>query len=168
MSYMQHFKLTDDLIDHLDGVVLSQKDPFIQSRYTGFLAVSAITVYELAVKSIFSEFANRKHKVLGTFSDSFFERLNGRIKVKVISEQYVGKYGEKYVRRFERKLAECESRQLRRHRVSVRTAYGNLILWRNEFAHEGRVPVNATYNEVKRSYHLGKGVIRCLAESMTR
>ena len=54
------------------------------------------------------------------------------------------------------------------HRRDIRSAYGNLITWRNDFAHEGRVNSTATYAEVVQSYEDGKEVIRCLAETMHR
>lgn len=47
-------------------------------------------------------------------------------------------------------------------------AYGNIILWRNQFAHEGIIPATPTYEEVKKAYHLGKNIIDCLALAMRR
>lgn len=168
MAYADHFKLTDDLIAHLDPVLAALNDPFIESRYTGFLSVSAVTVFELAIKEIFREFARRKHKVLENFTSEYFERINGRIKIGAVKDDYVKKYGSKYVDRFDKRLSACEAEFLRSHGCSLKASYGNLLEWRNEFAHEGRVPRNATYREVKKSYELGKEVIRCLAESMRR
>jgi hypothetical protein len=60
MPYVDQFQLADDYLAHLDAVIVQITDPFIKSRYTGFLAVSAVTVYELAIKSIFIDFAHRK------------------------------------------------------------------------------------------------------------
>ncbi len=59
MSYDDHFKLADDMIDHLNTVIDSISDPFIKSRYTGFVAVASVTVYELAIKEIFFECARK-------------------------------------------------------------------------------------------------------------
>ena len=53
MTYSDHFQLADDYLAHLDKTMGSISDPFILSRYTGFLAVSAVTVYELGIKTIF-------------------------------------------------------------------------------------------------------------------
>lgn len=168
MAYSDHFKLTDDLVAHLDPILLGLNDPFIESRYTGFLSLSAVTVYELAIKEIFREFAKRKHKVLEHFTVLYFERINGRIKVPDIKREYVKKYGTQYIARFEKQLESCEHRFLKDQGVSVSTAYGNLVTWRNGFAHEGQLPGNATYGEARKSYELGKEVIHCLARAMRR
>jgi len=168
MAYTDHFQLADSYLNHIDSVIGAIADPFIQSRYTGFLAVSAVTVYELAIKAIFIEFAAGKHKVLANFTNVYFERINGRIKIDTLKEEYVKKFGEKYMKRFVRKLNEKESEILRLNHASLKTCYGNIVTWRNNFVHEGIVPTNATHDEVKKSYHCGKYVIHCLAETMRR
>lgn len=168
MAYIDHFKLTDDLILHLDPVLTALNDPFIESRYTGFLAVSAVTVLELALKSVFCDFAAAKHPVLGTFCAQYFDRLNGRIGLDVIRKDYIPKFGKKYVDRFEDRIDRLEQQQLLTARVSVKSSYGNLVTWRNEFAHKGIVPANATYDEVKRAYQCGKDILHCLASCMRR
>lgn len=65
MTYQDHFKLADDIISHVDTVIHEIADPFISSRYIGFISVSAVTVYELAIKEIFCDFATQEHEVLG-------------------------------------------------------------------------------------------------------
>ena len=167
MAYSDHFKLTDDLIQHLDPILAALRDPFIESRYTGFLAVSGVTVLELALKNIFCDFASAKHQVLGHFCSQYFERINGRIGLKPIKEEYLTKFGPKYQKRFELKLEKLERKYLR-NGASVKASYGNLVTWRNEFAHEGNIPANASYAEVKRAYECGKDVIHCLATCMRR
>jgi hypothetical protein len=168
VPYTDHFRLTDDLIAHLDVVFGALKDPFIESRYTGFLAVSAVTVYELAIKTIFSEFSERKHKVLGNFSNAHFEKLNGRIKIDALKGDHVKRYGDKYVTRFKNKLDKREKVFLKAHGASACASYGNVITWRHSFAHTGIIPTTATYLEVKTAYQHGKEIIHCLAESMRR
>ena len=168
MSYLDHFQLADNYIAHLDTVIGSITDPFIKSRYTGFLAVMAVTVYELAIKTIFIEFAGKKHKILENFANEYFYRINGKIKTSVVKEEYVSKFGEKYVNKFDAKLKEKEKEILRSEGASVLTSYGNIITWRNDFAHKGIIPSNATYDEVKKAYYLGKNVIDCLATAMQR
>jgi hypothetical protein len=167
MPYFDYFKLTDDLINHLDPVLGTLKDPFIESRYTGFLAVSSVTVLELSMKSIFCEFSSRKNKVFGEFCRQFFIRINGRIGLKSIEEDYLPKFGTKYQERFKKALGKIESRALTGG-VSIKASYGNLVTWRNGFAHEGNIPTNASYGEVKRAYECGKDVMHCLANCMKR
>lgn len=166
MAYASHFQIADDIITHLDAVVGGIADPFIQSRYVGFVAISSATVYELAIKDIFCDFGQRTHKVLGTFVSSYFDRINGRIKTDSLKKDYIPRFGDKYLKRFKRKLKETENENLRNQGVSVSSDYNNVIEWRNQFAHEGKVPNTVTYAEITRAYKNGKAVIECLAETM--
>ena len=163
----RYFKLTDDMVNHLNGVVNAIGDPFIKSRYSGFVAVAAVTVYELAIKYIFCDFAERKNIVFGEFTRSHFNRIDGRIKRDDI-EKYINRFGDKYIKRFKRKMDRVEKEAMRIERISVKGSYANLIDWRNEFAHGGQIPAMATYEEVVKSYVVGKQVIVCLKESMNR
>jgi len=168
MAYAAHFRLADDMILHLNSVIHNIADPFIASRYVGFVAVAAVTVYELAIKDIFCEFGAKKHKVLGNFTEVYFERINGRIKTNIIRDDYIRKFGDKYVKRFKSKIERMEKKNLRARGISILNSYNNVIEWRNQFAHEGLVPSFVTYTDVIQSYELGKDVIKCLAETMHR
>lgn len=168
MSYQDRFNVTDQYVDHLGTTVIETVDDFIASRYVGFVAVSAVTVYEQAIKDIFITFSSRKHSVFGEFSGSFFSRINGRISSRDITKDYLPRFGEKYVRRFRRKRDKKEREILRSEGKSILTSYGNIITWRNQFAHEGVVPSTVTFSEVKEAYTCGKHVIHCLAETMVR
>jgi hypothetical protein len=168
VAFDVHFQLADDLITHLDITIGGVTDPFIQSRYTGFLAVATVTVMELTMKQIFVEFAAGKHRVLNDFVVGYFDRINGRITLKQIKEEYLTKFGERYKTRFERRLEKLERKSLKESGTSLKSSYGNLITWRNEFAHEGNVPANASYAEVKKSYECAKEVMRCLSGCMNR
>ena len=167
MAYYDHFTLADDVINHLDSLI-SNADSFIASKYVGFVSISAVTVYELAIKEIFIEFGKKKHKVLGNFTSSFFIRINGRIKTRTIQNEYIKRFGDKYVKRFKTKKEKAEKKSLREDRISILSSYSNIIEWRNQFAHEGKVPIYVTYAEVKQSYSAGKKLIDCLAETMVR
>ena len=168
MPYSDHFRLTDDLIQHLDLVLTGLNDPFIESRYTGFLAVSSVTVLELAMKSVFLDFSASKHKVLANFCGEHFDQINGRIRLAHIQDDYLKRFGRKYQDRFARTLDKLERHELKTSGISIKSSYGNLITWRNEFAHQGNVPANASYDEVKRAYSCGKQVMHCLAGCMRR
>ena len=167
MAYSDHFKLADDLISHLDQANPTS-DPFISSRYVGFVVVAAVTVYELAIKEIFISFAEKKHKVFGNFTSNYFNRINGRIRRNDIEDRYIKRFGEKYLNRFKTKIDAIEEDANKQNKGSVLSSYGNIITWRNQFAHEGNMPSTPTYNEVKKSYILGKELINCLAETMVR
>lgn len=168
MAYTDHFRTSDDLIVHLDTVISSLKDPFLESRYTGFLAVSCVTVLELALKNIFMERAHAKHIVLGNFCRQYFDRINGRIMLNDIKGDYLGKFGTKYCKRFTERLEDIEKTALSSHQGSVKSSYGNLIVWRHSFAHEGVIPQNANYAGVKKGYQCGKIVMACLESCLHR
>lgn len=168
MTYSTHFTLADNCIGHLNGVVPGIADPLLRSQYVGFASVVAVTVFELAIKQILTDFAQRKHRVFGAFVEAHFERLNGRIKLKDLRGEHIPRFGEKYVKKFDALLDAEERRILLALRKSMKSSYGNLITWRHEFAHQGRVPMNATYAEVCDSYSLGKILIDCLSKAMVR
>ena len=132
------------------------------------MAVTAVTVYELAIKEIFTSFAEKKHKVFGNFTSSHFNRINGRIMKKDIEDRYIKRFGEKYLKRFKAKINALEKDANKQNKGSILSSYGNIITWRNQFAHEGDMPSTATYLEVKKSYFLGQELINCLAETMVR
>lgn len=168
MNYAQHFQHADDVIEHLTPLVARERNPLLEARYTGFLAVAAVTTYELAIKSIFISFANSKHKVLGSFTESHFNRINGKIKLRIVKDEYVLRFGKQYLDRFNKKLDESRKIYYADKNMDIVSAYGNLVVWRNDFAHEGRIRANSTFLETAQSYNAGKEVIRCLAESMRR
>jgi|ERR1017187_3735437 hypothetical protein len=168
MPYRRHFKHADDIVSHLNLVVPTISDPLLRVKYVGFVTVAAITVYELAIKEIFITFAKKKHKVLGTFTERHFDRINGRIKTKMIEDEYLPHFGDKYVLRFRKCLKKAAADYLKAHKRDIRSAYSNLITWRNDFAHGGNFNATATYAEVVQSYEDGKEIVRCLAKIMVR
>lgn len=168
MAYADHFKLADDLVAHLKGTVGALGDPFLESRYAGFVAVVAVAVYELAIKDIFVGFAEKKNTAFGVFVRKHFDRISGRIKTDTIRHEYVPSFGARYERRYKLRESELERDYLRNHGKSVLSAYNNLIQWRHTFAHEGQVPSTATFNEVVDAYEVGKEVIHCLDMVMRR
>ncbi len=168
MPYADHFQHADDVVAHLNTFVPGLGDPLLRVKYTGFVTVAAVTVYELAIKEIFCEFGRRKHKVLGKFTERYFERINGRVAVKSIREDYCARFGDVYVDRFKKKLDARAKAYLTMHKRDVRSAYGNMIVWRNDFAHEGQIPNLPTYGEAVQSYEDGKEVIHALAAAMVR
>ena len=145
MSYIDHFQLADDYITHIDPTIRSITDPFILSRYTGFLSDSAVTVYELAIKTIFIDFASKKHNVFGAFTFSHFDRINGRIKLHELRKTHIRSFGDKYLNRFDRNLEKMENNILISEGVSVRNSYNNIIQWRHDFAHEGKAQIGRAH-----------------------
>lgn len=168
MSYQIHFKHADDIVAHLNTTVPGLRDPLLKAKYVGFVAIASVTVYEVAIKSIFIQFAKDKHKILGNFTEAHFNQINGRIRISTIKDDYVKKFGQKYVTKFEKILNKNVSTYLITNRRDIKNSYSNLITWRNDFAHEGTINTNSTYHEVVQAYEDGKEVIRSLAETMVR
>jgi len=167
VPYEERFQLVEDYLDQTNDFINTIEDDFVKTRFTGFLAVNAVTVFELCIKDILIEFSEKKHNVFGVYTSNQLKRINGRIKISDINE-LVKKFGDKYSKRFERNINITENNENQFSGKSVTSSYGNLIVWRHKFAHEGEIPNNATYTEAKNSYYLGKKVIHVLSDSMVR
>lgn len=168
MSYQSNFAAADDFITHLDGVMDAIAEPYLQSRYLGFVTLTAVTVFELAIKQVICEFADKKHSVLGNLTRDKMDRINGRIKLDNLQKEFIKPFGEKYLNRFRSNLDKMENESLRAGMGSIKSSYGNIIQWRHEFVHQGRVPSTTNYFEIKNSFYVGKKVIDCLHKSMVR
>jgi hypothetical protein len=166
MSYNNRFLATDDLITHLTSIVTTITDTAIKANYAGFLSVSAVTVYELAIKDIFIEFASNKNKVFGYFIDRYFSRINGKITICDLKDKYIKHFGQKYFDNFEAKLKKRETIIFNTTHKELRTSYSNLILCRHEYVHRGTPTL--TFEEVLDNYNIGKNVVHSLYDAMKR
>jgi hypothetical protein len=166
MAYQDRFAATDNLIAHLSPIVSTLSDPAIVSNYAGFLSVSAVTVYELAIKDIFTEFATKKNIAFGNFIESHFANINGRIRLEHLKGQHIKSFGEKYLDKFEKKLKTREQFVFTTSRKNVRSDYSNLVLCRHEYVHAGNPTLS--FQEVLDYYQTGKEIIHSLHEAMQR
>jgi hypothetical protein len=130
--------------------------------------VSAVTVYELAIKDIFYAFSDKKHLVIGEFARARFDQLNGRIKLGSLRDEHIKMFGTKYVSKFDKLLAKKETAMLKSGKGSPSASWGNIIAWRHRFVHQGLAPSSTNYNEIKNTYERGKEVIHCLDKAMCR
>lgn len=158
----------DQYIGIIEESAAKKTDQLERNKYVGFVAVTAVTFFEEAVKDIINEFASKKHPILGNYVKIQYNKLNGRITLKDIKDDHIPKFGPKYKDRFKRKLAEIENKMLRAGRGSVTASYGNIVNWRHGFVHGGAIPSNATYEESLKCYTLGKEVLHCLHQSLRR
>lgn len=166
MPYHDKFLATDTLLTHLNPVVGAITDTGIKANYAGFLSVSAVTVYELAIKEIFIDFAIRKNAVFGGYIQSRFSQINGRIKLANLKDEHIKPFGQKYLDKFEKKLKVREAALLAGLGKNLRSSYSNLILCRHNYVHEGAPTLS--YQEVVDNYNCGKEVIHSLFEAMQR
>ena len=166
MPYADRFIPTDELILHLSGITPGITDPGLLANYAGFLSVSAVTVYELAIKDIFEAFAKKKHKTFGYFIQGHFERINGRIKLDNLKNDHIQGFGNGYVKKFKNELAARESSVFALVHLSVKNCYNNLIICRHQFVHGGSPTLS--FGEVVTNYNHGKHVIHSLDKAMRR
>lgn len=166
MAYDSHFRHADDVVDHLNTLVPGITDTLLQAKYVGFVAVAAVTVYELAIRDIFIAFAREKHDLFGHFVASQFERINGRIRLDEIKRRYISRFGSAYKKEFQKRLDARNKEYFQEEHRDIQDSYANIITWRNEFAHRGEIKATATYEEAVQAYEDGKEVIRCLASCM--
>lgn len=152
----------------LDHAVETLDDHFYKSRFIGYVAVSAVTAFEVNVRNKVVDFSSKKHPTFGVFSSKMFEKTNARIKLSMLRDDFLSKFGDKYLKRFNSHLDKIEAESLRTIRKSVKSSYGNLVLWRHDFVHEGKLPQYADYDEARLSYDLGKRVIECFCEALNR
>lgn len=165
MSYINHYRLVDDVTHHFDEVTQSI-DAFIESRYVGFFAVASISVIELAYKEIVIDFATRTHPTFGSFFTSHYERLNARVKLTHINED-LKRLGGPFHTRFSKLLERVQKYEVRHNSFSIKDSYSSLISCRHDFAHEGIIPENIGYADVKNGYRAGKIVLACLDKSLS-
>lgn len=166
MPYTDRFIPTDSLITNLRPTIAAVTDAAILANYAGFISVSAITVYELAIKDIFNDFSSKKHKVFGVYTQNHFSRINGQIFIRDLTGKHIISFGEKYRNNFNKILQEREKHELIIHAYSITNSYSNLIQCRHDFVHRGTPTLTVT--EVMNFYDYGKVVIQCLDGAMKR
>lgn len=168
MPYRSNFVHADEVIGHLGSLRGPGMNPLLESKYIGFVAVACVTVFEMAIKEILVSFAEKKHLVLGNVVRSRCERMNGRIQIDAIKQDYIGPFGAKYQKKLDRKIVERVKFVMRSRRRDILVSYKNLILWRNDFAHSGATGGNATWAEVVQAYEDGKEIVDCLYHALLR
>lgn len=166
MPYSNRFVATDNLIAHLNPIINTVTDTAIKANYAGFISVSAVTVYELAIKDIFIEFATKKNKVFGDFVDIHFARINGNIKLDNLKNVHVKHFGNKYLVKFNANLVKNEKIVFSTTQKEMRSSYSNLILCRHDYVHKGSPTLS--FEEVLDNYEIGKYVIQSLYDAMKR
>lgn len=166
MAYTDRFISTDNLITNLRPYLATVTDAAVLSSFSGFLSVSAVTVYELAIKDIFNEFASKKNKVFGHYMQMHLDRINGHIQIDDLRNKQVKLFGVKYDTKFCKSIAQKEETTLAARRISIKSSYKNLITCRHDFVHKGSPTL--TINEIIDSYNYGKEIIHCLNNSMKR
>ncbi|MBC6438961.1 MAG: hypothetical protein GDA49_00800 [Rhodospirillales bacterium] len=161
------FRLADDSLLHLYGLIDLIDDELIKRNYLGFISVSAVTACELAIKEIFYEFGDDESELLGTVTRNIFHKINGRIAPNHLYN-HISCFGKKYVDIFKERLRSTNEKTLQESGVNIIESYKSLVDCRNRFVHEGEILDTITYDELKRSYDSGKSVVHCLSDSMVR
>lgn len=162
MAYSDKFKDVDAVITGLTPII-PQMSADLQSKIVGFLAVNAVTAFELAVKEILIDYANSRHTDYGHFVSEYLSRLNGRISIKDLKEE-LKKYGSQYAATFETKLVTKEQNVRKTGNVDMRSCYQNLLICRHTFVHSSGITL--TISECIDNYKIGKNVIDALFDTM--
>lgn len=165
MPYTDHFHLVDDVTAHFDGLLVGI-DPLLKSRYTGFYAVTCAAILELALKEIVVHFAQTNNQLFGDYVASKYERINGRISLDDCHKEHLKPFGDRFRKAFKSRLIGVERHFLAKQGISIKYSYENLLTCRHTFAHEGKVPATATYEEVKQGFESGKVVMLCLSRTL--
>ena len=166
MSYTRHYRLVDDVTDHFDDVT-QNINAFIGSRYVGFFAVASVSVIELAYRQIIVDFANNAHPTFGAFFSEHYKKTNARVRFEDIKKD-LKRLGGTYHSRFSKLLERVQQYEIRHNSFSVKDSYSSLIQCRHDFAHEGDVPQNIAYTDVKNGYRAAKIVLACLAKTLSK
>lgn len=162
------FTQSDFVLTHLDGYVGSITDPYIQSRYTGFVAVTAVTAFETNIRSKIFDFCQKKHSVFGAFAQSHFAKTNAKVKTQQLQDEYLAKFGPRYLSRFKKKMNILEENHLRTEGTSLKGSFNNLVQWRHDFVHDGVLPAFATYADARKAYDSGKLVVATFFDCLVR
>lgn len=165
MPYKDNFIFADDLISQLNPIIKNLNNPYIETKFTGFLIVSSVTVLEMALKNIFIDFAKMKHIILGNFCDVYFNKIHGKIRLEDIKGDYLNKFGKIYKNDFISKLETLQENELLTNRISITDSYTNLITWRNDFVHQFKIS-NATFQDTIFAYECGKKIMDCLSDCL--
>lgn len=162
MAYTDKFKPADDLFATFTGTIGIYTDDF-KSKITGFLAVSAVTCYELAIKEILIDFAASRHSEFGNFMTNHLKRINGNIQIDNLKE-LIKNFESHYSSDYENQLKSCEASLPTNQKYAMRTNYKTLILCRHSFIHANNVTLS--FQECKDYYFLGKNVIKALSDTL--
>lgn len=163
MAYTDKFKPADDLFSTFSSSINNFNDD-LKSKITGFLTVSAVTCYELAVKDILIDFATSRHVEFGNFMMNHLKRINGNIKIKDLKD-LINNFGDHYKSDYEDQLKSCEQLLPPPQRFSMRDNYNSLILCRHSFVHANNVTLS--FQECRDYYAIGKNIIKALSQTLT-
>lgn len=166
-DYEDHLRwveqLTADVLHHAPQPG-TQADHF-RADLAALLCTSYVAAFECSIKAIFTSFATSKHRILGTVAGYHFKRINSKIQIDRIANEYARQFGDHYRSRFKELVQQEEARILISDKTSMKETYHNLIRWRNEFAHEGKKL--ATLEEVTRALPIAQIVVRQLDRAMS-
>ena len=166
MPFRPHLQKVEELAAN---VVRNAPDPGIatdsfRADLAGFLAVAYAAAFEESVKEIFISFARLQHEILHKMVQKKFDRINGKIKIDVIKNEYLLPFGEQFKDSFSSELQREETEVLRTQGQSITSCYTNIIDWRHAFAHA--LERQTTLEGVQASYTVAKKVIQILHTSL--
>jgi RiboL-PSP-HEPN len=166
VPFRPHLQKVEELATNLvrNAPVAGLSTDSFRADLAGFLAIAYAAAFEESVKEIFIAFAKSQHTILHRMVEKKFDRINGKIKIDTIKNDYLLPLGEQFKDVFSSELKRVEDEVLRSHGQSVISSFTNIIDWRNAFAH--KLERQTTIEEVQTSYVFAKKVIELLNSSL--
>lgn len=156
------YRQVDLLIFKMDELMAgSSVDPFLESHFAALVTVVSVAAFERRIKDIFCDFGASQNSTFGLYVKNDLGRINGRISIKSLKEQYLNKFGKKYIEGFKSELDILKNDALSNGQPNPAEFYDSLISARHNFVHELNVKL-PKYKEVKEFYLAGVTIISAL------
>lgn len=161
------FTRIDALVNEIQQLVPENNYQNVQFRadLAGLLVVAIAATYESCVKETLFAHANSHHAAFGGFTRRNYERLNSRIRLDDLSG-YCTLFDPAIKVRFKDRLRTRKTKLLERVGKNIEVSYGQILAWRNDFAHAGIR--NTTIEEAAQTHRIGKRVLYVFDDAFCR
>lgn len=169
----ENFRHIRELARSLDALAgrATASERHARSELAGMFSVTIVATYEGIVRETLIDYSSRFHPKFQKYVASDLGRMNARI-----SWDDLRKHARKFdlaerrepgagkpLNTYERALKARSQVVERRFRRELKTSYGSLFTWRNEYAHERRT--SATFKDVYDAHRVSQYVIRTFVKA---
>ena len=141
--------------------VLQTAAPTSHANLVGSLCVMLVGHWEEYARSCLSIFSTSRHPVFASYISKPLDRMNARIKVAQIKEDFINRFGGNYRMRLDRLVARSDALTLAKFKIPSSQAYVNIIEWRHTFVHSRKSFPPVSIDDVRQSFLSGSGILRC-------
>ena len=131
----------------------------------GLLVVSMASSYESCVKETLYCYGDHHSPAFGMYTRNLYAKLNSRIDVKDLFK-YAKLCGPSVSRTFRSEFRKEKDRILRFTGHDIETVYGQVLDWRNDYAHAGLN--NTTVEEAFAHHRFAKHVVDVFDKSLSQ